>query len=325
MSRAQASRVWKPGRTVCYLAAEVLVHRIRHRAAVAGAPVVMTLLALILGPGRAAAFCRTTTCAVQSPPASCVRDQDGCWAAGIPLIWPEQCLSFSVSGQGSPRLGLDYPTAQDLVQRAFSLWATASCPDGFPTIAFASRGPLMCERREYNPSGPNANAVLFRDSDWAHDPAAIALTTVTFADSTGTLLNADMEINSFGYDQLGPAELQFVVAHEAGHFLGLDHSPDPTALMFYRDSFDPTMEPHLAADDLAGLCAIYSPGRAVPQCSFEPPHGFAADCGGNVTAACAVAVDTTTSGAASSRAPAAFTTGLALALAVVFQRLRRRG
>lgn len=249
----------------------------------------VALMAMTAWAEPAWAFCRTTTCAEKGAPAECVRDANGCWAAGIPLVWTQQCVSFSVSGLGSPRLGLDYPAAEALVQSAFSMWTNAMCPDGFPSIAISSLGPLMCERREYNSTGPNANAVLFRDEGWPHDPGIIALTTVSFDPNTGKLLNADMEVNTQWYDQLGQLEIKYVVAHEAGHFLGLDHSREPTAIMYYRDSFTGMSDPMLTPDDLAGLCAAYPPDRAVPPtCNFEPPKGFATDCGGNVTASCAV-------------------------------------
>lgn len=296
-----------------------------HRCPVATRPRLLALLAplaislvLVTLSGRALAFCRTTTCAQNQPPPDCVRDSDGCWAVGLPLYWEQECVSFSVSGRGSPLLGLDYPAAEELVQSAFNLWVNASCPDGPPSIAVSSRGPLSCERREFNRTGPNANAILFRDESWAADPAIIALTTVAYSPTTGKLLNADIEINSFTYDQLGLLELRFMVAHEAGHFFGLDHSPDPTGLMFYRDSFDGSTEPALGEDDLAGLCAIYPTAREVPACDFEPPRGFATDCGGNVTAACAVPPGP----AAAAAAPLTFL--LLLALASVLW-LRRRG
>ncbi|MBC8134079.1 MAG: matrixin family metalloprotease [Deltaproteobacteria bacterium] len=177
---------------------------------------------------------------------------------------------------------------------------------------------MACERREYNRTGPNANAILFRDDEWSREPAIIALTTVTFQSSTGHILNADMEINSFGFNELSTREVQFVMAHEAGHFLGLDHSPEDTAVMFYRDSFDGSTEPRLSDDDVAGLCAAYPSTREVGACTFEPPKGFAADCGGNVSAACAVVPPST------SWHGSAYTGGVLLAAGVVLHRYRKR-
>src|SRR5438128_1786336 len=103
------------------------------------AVVLFGVLVVLLVAERAAwAFCRTTTCAVKKPPASCIRDPDtGCWATGIPLTWTEQCVSFSVNVAGSSRLGLDYDAARMIVEEAFSHWPNARCSDGAPSIAFS--------------------------------------------------------------------------------------------------------------------------------------------------------------------------------------------
>lgn len=233
------------------------------------------------------AYCRTTTCAVQSPPPECTRDlATGCWQQGIPLLWPQQCISYAVSSAGSKGLGLDYAAASAIIDQGFAHWPTAACSDGgAPSIAFMSRPGLTCDLVEYNPTGPNANAILFRDEGWKHDPMAIALTTVAFNVRTGVILDADMEINT---PLLTEADLEFVATHESGHFLGLDHSPDPTAIMFFQYAGG-GFNPRLSTDDLDAICTAYPTARSTPVCDFEPPKGFATDCGGDVVAACAVA------------------------------------
>ena len=250
-----------------------------------------TIGALALPAPAALGFCRTTTCAVKTPPDSCVRDfNTGCWTSGIPLFWPRECLSYAVNVAGSPGLGLDYAAALAVVDRGFAHWPTASCTDGgSPSVAFMSRSGLTCDRVEYNPTGPNANAILFRDSGWTHDPTALALTTVAFSVKTGQILDADMEINTI---VAMPIDLEFVVTHESGHFVGLDHSPDTGAVMFFQYSgpANATGDAPLAPDDIDAICAAYPPSRATPPvCDYEPDKGYATDCGGDVTAACAVA------------------------------------
>jgi hypothetical protein len=255
-----------------------------------------------------------------------MRDLDtGCWVTGIPLAWTEQCLSFSVNVAGSARLGLDYDAALAIVEQAFSRWPTASCAAGSPSIAFSSLPGLTCDRVEYNPSGPNANAVIFRDDMWTHeDPSALALTTVAFNVRTGKILNADMEINS-NSDQLGLADLPFVVTHEAGHFAGLDHSPNPAAVMYAKYSGVPTTYVNLTDDDIAGICDAYPPERSVSAtCDFEPDKGYATDCGGDVQAACAVAPAAVTAGAGRSAWWAAPLALLSAGLALRWRARRRR-
>jgi len=249
--------------------------------------VVSALLALALPSRPAFAYCRTTTCAVLKPPPSCKRDPEtGCWQAGIPIFWPQQCMSYAVNTGGWPRLGLDYAAATTIIDGAFAHWPTVTCADGgSPSVAVMSRAGLTCDRVEYNSTGPNANAILFRDDHWTHDAAAYAVTTVTFNPRTGQILDADMEIQTA---LLTPGDLNFVVTHESGHFLGLDHSPDPTDVM-YAGYDGGAVTPYLSSDDVEAICTIYPTSRSAPACSFEPPKGYATDCGGDVIAACAVA------------------------------------
>jgi hypothetical protein len=278
--------------------------------------------ALLAGAARPAlAYCRTTTCAVTRPPVECVRDLNNCWASGIPLFWRPRCLTFSVGAEGSPKLGLDYATAEGLIDKGFQLWPSAVCGTDFaPSIQVKSRGPEMCERREYNSTGPNANAVLFRDTDWPYDGSIIALTSVVFNSRTGEILGADLEINSGDYP-LTPINVQYVVAHESGHFFGLDHSPDPAAIMYFQYGLDRTDQPVLQPDDADAICAAYPPSRVTPACTFEQPKGFATDCGGDVTASCAVAPAPR---APRSKRAAGLVAARAVASAAAVYRLRRR-
>jgi hypothetical protein len=285
------------------------------------------VLALALPVRPALAFCRTTTCAVAHPPDSCVRDMDtGCWLQGIPLFWQQQCISYAVNTSGSDLLGLDYAAAAAIVDGAFAHWPTATCSDGgSPSIALMGRTGLTCDRVEYNPTGPNANAILFRDQNWTHDPAAIALTTVAFSTKTGQIFDADMEINT---PLITVGDLDFVVTHESGHFLGLDHSPDPTAVMFFQYGGGSVM-PQLSSDDVEAICTAYPTSRSTPACDFEPPKGYANDCGGDVVAACAVAPEPLSAEVTSSPVPSSprWLDGLAigaLGLTLGVRRRRRR-
>jgi hypothetical protein len=102
------------------------------------------------------------------------------------------------------------------------------------------------------------------------------------------LLDADVEINSHGNPITTTSissevrrDLQAIVTHEAGHFLGLGHSQDTTATMYARYSPGDLNYRSLTKDDQAGICAIYPPNRDIPQCTApSPAHGFSLYCGG---------------------------------------------
>jgi hypothetical protein len=255
--------------------------------------------ALSFAPARpAAAYCRTTTCAVTNPPAFCARDTvTQCHNFGAPLFWDDRCVAYSIYQSGSPKLGLGYDAAAQLVESAFAAWPTADCTPGFPNIAVINFGSVSCDRPEFNREGPNANAVIFQDLEWSHQPTQIGVTTVSFDIGTGRILGADIEVNTFGYT-LTPLQAKFVVMHEAGHFFGLDHSPDPTAVMYSQYDFS-AGEPMLAPDDVAAICNAYPNLRFDPVCEPQPHRGYAADCGGDVEGGCATELARRTSGAAS--------------------------
>jgi hypothetical protein len=245
-------------------------------------------LLITAAPSLARAYCRTTTCP------SCELDPvTQCPTGGVPIAWPGLCVSYSVSRHASRQVSLD-----DFVRTAdtaFTTWRDAPCPGGgspsiLPSAAF---GTTSCNLHEYNGAEPNANIIVVRDDAWPYstETNALAITSITFDTASGEIYDVDMEINGqqplFVGDVVPPTsyDLQSILTHEAGHFFGLSHSPDPRATMFSRYTAGSTSLRVLGDDDIQGICAVYPPARTATACSYAPKHGFSPECSMLVDAA----------------------------------------
>lgn len=247
------------------------------------------LLAFLLtmsGASHALAFCRTTTCDPNDLKLAC-KTSAGCVTSGTPLFWNSNCVTIGVQKTGSPNNGFSYDDVASVVEKAFGAWQAASCDSGKPSIKVELVGPVECGESEYNSDLGNANIVLFREDSWPYVGAAnaIGLTTTRFDTKTGELWDADIELNgtssdlSIG-DPITGQDLQSVLTHEAGHFLGLSHSTDDSATMkaVYDSLRDGNSFRTLADDDVEGICTIYPPDRPIKTTSCENRHGFSEQC-----------------------------------------------
>ena len=124
------------------------------------------------------------------------------------------------------------------------------------------------------------NLVYFRESGWTsernHAPAAMGLTTVMFDPGSGVILSSDMELNGdnfhFSADPENvDADLKNTVTHEAGHVLGLAHTPDSEATMYGSSTSGETKKATLEEDDIRGVCDMYPIAQDPGVC--KAPHG----------------------------------------------------
>jgi hypothetical protein len=221
-------------------------------------------------------------------------------------------VSYDIQRNASKELS--YAQAAPVIAHAFSTWAGATCSGGGRvSIDVLDLGPVDCGEVQYNSDQGNTHVIVFRDDYWPHDDPynTLALTTITFDHVTGEIFDADMEINATMplsvRDPVPPGGYDFesIVTHEAGHFLGMAHSGDMTATMFYYYAPGSSAQRKLEADDVAGICSTYLPGgaRAVDAkviaggkvlegpADPTPRHGFQSECATPQGEGCAVTTE----------------------------------
>jgi len=272
---------------------------------------------------EASAFCRTTTCDVSTE--QCTLDVHGCVRSGAPLSWRALPIPYRFHAAGSSKL--DNRRAREAVRVAFTRWTDAICG------AEGQRTSLRFDEQEDLPadlaaaparadSSPHFG-VFFRDEGFVSKNAdsALALTTMRYGElyagtdhagpGYGYVTVADMEINtttaSFATSDAQPGiDLQAVITHEVGHYIGLAHSKEPLSIMAEtycaskeRCGAGKTDARELAADDLAAVCALYPPGGragvqyeapAAGSCATAPPRNGDANDGTPAQLGAAIAV-----------------------------------
>ena len=249
----------------------------------------VTFVALtLLTSSPARAYCRTAVFPGGNSGKICQpAEHDDC--AGTAMFWPMACPSYSVQRDASNQV--DWDTADQVVDDSFKAWELADCGSGdHPNIDLVDLGPVTCSAREYNQSGGNANIIVFRDGGWPYEGQlnTLALTTVTYNKQSGEIYDADIEVNSSSPDKVtlttsetnAEYDLQSILTHETGHFLGLAHSSEHAATMFaeYKEGSIDLRE--LDTDDIQGICAAYPPvAGGTANCDPTPRHGFKDSCG----------------------------------------------
>jgi len=244
----------------------------------------IVVLGGLLYPRAADAFCRSTTCrSTEKKP--CATDQDECVTDGAKLFWTTGCIQFDMQRDGTQ--DLDPNDARDIVKKSFAAWSEVDCGGKkLASITFSAGPDVSCKKSEYNSKGKNVNVILFQDNDWTYRgiDGTLAKTSVTYNDDTGEIFDADIEVNAANNTLTitdNPAkveyDLQAILTHEVGHFLGVAHSPDPNATMYASYSPGSMSQRKLSDDDVKAVCAIYPPGRAA-RCDLEPRGGFSSTC-----------------------------------------------
>lgn len=154
-----------------------------------------------------------------------------------------------------------YPDFIPAIDRSLGAWRNV------PNTRFelVAMGCSSATRNEND----GTNNVILITKGWAFDPAAIAITRNFYVSGTsaksGMILDSDILLNGVNHGftvtgEPGKHDVENIVTHEAGHFLGLGHevSPaDPEATMYAVASPGELKKRVLHASDIAGITGAY--------------------------------------------------------------------
>jgi Matrixin len=315
---------------------------------------VLMCLGAVLGVRPAAAFCRSTT---QCKSDECAKNEQGCPKEGIPVRWPSPCISFSLNRKLSAKY--DPEKTRAVFMRAIDTWMLAKCPvDEFPScngdenchpsVKFQelpkpksedSWEGVSCSRSEDSSTFSNVNVLFFNDSNFFYrDKDNTLARTLTYKNTkTGDITGADMEINSDqiilsvetqpperSYDELGRPvyDLQSIVTHELGHFMGLAHTEKSDSSITMYSSYNSDQRT-LKEDDIRAICTVYKP-NSKEFCDPTPRNGFSGDCAETASTGKPASYCTYAEGGVSSVFPGVSSGAGFLAVAAVLRWRRQR-
>lgn len=239
------------------------------------------LAAFALFPSTIAhAFERTHTCYAANDGRTpvCKKRQKS-----IPVRWGTGCTTW--------RTHTDFPDEfLEPLQKSFATWNDVE-GSYFQTFYAGSTDQFGAGYDCKSGLEGNENVVSYVE-DWPQSLAGrdvVALASIVYSVDTGEILDADIRMNGQHFQwkivttvssDLTVVDVQNVMTHEVGHFLGLEHSSEDNyqgrkrardATMFANTYPNEIKRRVLDDDDIAGIRAIY-PSAHAPDVSCEPPE-----------------------------------------------------
>lgn len=214
---------------------------------------------------------------------------------GTPIRWEASCVPWfmhagSFSEVHRSEHGLAYEATFEVARQSYETWNDVL--DQY--VRFQGRG-ATCFGEVGTPPWPGLqNLVRWRTptDPWPYAARTVGLTSVSFDQTTGSIVDADIEMNGQDYHfsldgEPNAYDLESSLTHEVGHVLGLDHSPQLLATMFKDSAPGETHKRTLHEDDIAGVIANHPVADLppdsqcgeladvatldAPDCPAEPP------------------------------------------------------
>ncbi len=179
---------------------------------------------------------------------------------GKNLAWSNPTVNWRLNSNGSD--DISDGSFEPAIEHAFQTWQDVNGSN----IAFV-RG---ADTTAVNPAG-STHIVAFDESNvsgyFPTGSGIVAITPISYNTSTGAILDADILFNgsqfTFSTDgSPGSFDVQDVITHEIGHFIGLDHSPQVAGTMWPYVSPGQWLHRSLTADEESGAIAVASAGTS---------------------------------------------------------------
>lgn len=174
-------------------------------------------------------------------------------SGGTPIRWPGNSIpvSYQINEAGSADVPL--ASAVSAITASAGAWQAVAGS----LIAFTYRGQTTQTRT----GNDNINLVRWYETGFPFDETSLAVTVNTFNDISGEILDADINVNGeFRWRTDGSTgffDIQNVMTHEFGHFVGLNHSPVRSSTMAADARLAETGKRTLENDDIAGIRFLY--------------------------------------------------------------------
>ena len=187
--------------------------------------------------------------------------------AGKAIIW---CKSSVVVYVDTTHVK-NVPGVVDAVRAAFATWNSFGVPTKVQVVAVNKR--LKAD------SNDDMNVVRWEQGEWKWASHHVAQTVRRAGSVTGCIKEADIILNAktFGWGvlsknkaNLSQYDVQNVLAHEAGHFFGLDHSDQGEATMYSTTPQGETSKRSLSQDDLNGIVHVVQEFNSRYSLSNDP-------------------------------------------------------
>jgi MYXO-CTERM domain-containing protein len=170
-------------------------------------------------------------------------------------------IPYRVNASSIPSsLGASVGTAA--VEGGFATWAGPTCTAWRATDAGTTTSAPSTR--------DGVNTISWVSGSWPSelgDPSTVIGITTPVWTVGAYFIDADIRFNNVGFRWSttgtgGTVDAQSIATHEEGHFLGLDHTPTSSAIMYA--SYTSGLKRTLVADDSNGVCAIYPSGVTPP-------------------------------------------------------------